>query len=40
LDAELKIWVSSEVNPSIVKKFNSAVNIYDVQRVLATHVLG
>jgi hypothetical protein len=39
LDAELKIWVSSEVNPSIVKKFNSAVNIYDVQRVLATHVL-
>jgi hypothetical protein len=40
LDAELKIWVSSEAQPSIVKKFNSAVNIYDVQRVLAQHVLG
>jgi len=40
LDAELKIWVSSEQTPSIVKKFTSAVNIYDVQRVLAQHVLG
>jgi hypothetical protein len=40
LDAELKIWVSSEVEPSIVKKFNSQVNIYDLQRVLAQHVLG
>ena len=40
LDAELKIWVSSEVQPSIVRTFNSQVNIYDVQRVLAQHVLG
>ena len=40
LDAELKIWVSSEAEPSIVRKFNSQVNIYDVQRVLAQHVLG
>jgi len=40
LDAELKIWVSSELNPSIVKQFNKSVNVYDVQKVLAYHVLG
>ena len=39
LDAELKIWVSSEVQPSIRKQFNKSVNVYDVQKVLAHHVL-
>ena len=39
LDAELKIWVSSELQPSICKQFNKSVNVYDVQRVLAHHVL-
>jgi hypothetical protein len=39
LDAELKIWISSEVNPSVVKTFNRQVNIYDLQKVLAQHVL-
>lgn len=39
LEAELKIWVSSEVHPSIVKQFNKSVNVYDVQNVLAHHVL-
>jgi hypothetical protein len=39
LDAELKIWVSSEQNPSITKQFNKSVNVYDVQKVLAHHVL-
>jgi hypothetical protein len=39
LEAELKIWVSSEVNPSIIKQFNKSVNVYDVQSVLAHHVL-
>ena len=39
LEAELKIWISSEVNPSIVKQFNKSVNVYDVQNVLAFHVL-
>ena len=39
LEAELKIWVSSEVNPSIVKQFNKSVNVYDVQNILAFHVL-
>lgn len=40
LDAELKIWISSEQNPSIVKQFNRSVNVYDVQKVLAYHVMG
>ncbi|MEN8139259.1 MAG: PH domain-containing protein [Bacteroidota bacterium] len=39
LDAELKIWISSETTPSISKKFNKSVNIYDVQKVLAKYVL-
>ena len=40
LDAELKIWVSSETNPSVSKKFNKQVNVYDLQKVLANHVLN
>lgn len=36
---ELKIWVSSELQPSISKQFNKSVNVYDVQKVLAHHVL-
>ncbi|MBE2265441.1 MAG: PH domain-containing protein [Flavobacteriales bacterium] len=40
LDAELKIWISSEVQPSISKQFNKSVNVYEVQQVLAQHVLG
>ncbi|MDR1860151.1 MAG: PH domain-containing protein [Bacteroidales bacterium] len=39
LDAELKIWISSEKEPSISKQFNKSVNVYDVQKVLAQHVL-
>jgi hypothetical protein len=39
LEAELKIWISSETEPSISKKFNKSVNVYDVQKVLAHHVL-
>ena len=39
LDAELKIWVSSESQPSIVKQFNKSVNVYEVQKVLAFYVL-
>ncbi len=39
LDAELKIWVSSEQMPSIKKQFNKSVNVYDVHNVLATYVL-
>lgn len=39
LDAELKIWISSETIPRIVKQFNKSVNVYEVQKVLAFHVL-
>jgi len=39
LDAELKIWISGEAQPSIKKQFNKSVNVYEVQQVLAHHVL-
>ncbi|GAA4927214.1 PH domain-containing protein [Mucilaginibacter defluvii] len=39
LDAELRIWISGEVQPSLTKKFNKQVNVYDLQRILAQHVL-
>ncbi len=38
LDAELKIWISGEHQPSITRQFNKSVNVYDVQRLLAHHV--
>ncbi len=38
LDAELKIWIGSETIP-LEKKFNKDVNVYDVQKALASHVL-
>ena len=40
LDAELKIWISSETIPSIKKQFNKSVDVYEVQKILAKHVLG
>ncbi len=40
LEAELKIWISSEQSPSIEKKFNKSVNVYDVQKILAKYILG
>ncbi|SEA21980.1 PH domain-containing protein [Psychroflexus halocasei] len=39
LDAELKIWISSENEPSIIQTFNKKVNVYDVQKVLAKYTL-
>ncbi len=39
LDAELKLWIGSDLEP-IEKKFNKKVNIYDLQKILATHVLS
>ena len=38
LDAELKIWVSSEAQPSIKTQFNKSVNVYEVQKLLAHHI--
>ncbi|SHE29892.1 PH domain-containing protein [Psychroflexus salarius] len=39
LEAELKIYISSESTPSITQNFNKKVNVYDVQKVLAQYVL-
>lgn len=39
LDAELKIWISGEQTPSVTKKFNKSVDIYEVQKVLAQFTL-
>ena len=38
LDAELRLWVGSETVP-LEKKFNRDNNVYEVQKVLASHVL-
>lgn len=40
LDAELKIWISGEDQPSITKRFNKSVNVYEVQKLLGQYVLG
>lgn len=37
LDAELKIWVGSDLEP-LERKFSRSVNIYDVQKALASHM--
>ncbi|OAB80197.1 PH domain-containing protein [Cochleicola gelatinilyticus] len=39
LDAELKIWISSENTPTVSKKFNKSIDVYAVQRYLAQKVL-
>lgn len=38
LNAELKLWVGSDAIP-IEKRFNSELNIYEVQKILASRVL-
>ncbi len=39
LDAELKIWISSENVPSVSKKFNKSIDVYEVQKYLAQKVM-
>ena len=39
LDAELKIWISSENTPTVSKKFNKSIDVYEVQRYLAKKVI-
>ncbi len=39
LDAELKIWISSEDQPTVSKKFNKSIDVYEVQRFLAEKVM-
>lgn len=38
LEAELKIWVSGEAMPSVSLQFNKNVNVYDIQKILITHL--
>jgi hypothetical protein len=38
LDAELRIWIGSDTIP-LEKKFNKDVNVYEVQKILASHAL-
>jgi hypothetical protein len=38
LNAELKLWIGSDTIP-LEKRFNKDVSIYEVQKVLAQHVL-
>ncbi|REG88291.1 PH domain-containing protein [Algoriphagus antarcticus] len=39
LDAELKIWISSENLPSVSKRFNKSIDVYEVQKYLAGKVM-
>ena len=39
LDAELKIWISGENSPTISKKFNKSIDVYEVQKFLAEKVM-
>lgn len=39
LDAELKIWISSEETPSVSKRFNKSIDVYEVQKYLAAKVM-
>jgi hypothetical protein len=38
LNAELKLWIGSDTIP-IEKRFNKDLSVYEVQKVLASHVL-
>lgn len=39
LDAELKIWISSENLPTVSKKFNKSIDVYEIHRYLASKVI-
>ena len=39
LDAELKIWISSALEPAEVLQFKSDNNVFEIQQALATAVL-
>ncbi|BDC99871.1 PH domain-containing protein [Persicobacter psychrovividus] len=40
LDAELKVWISGEDEPTIDKPFNKSIDVYAVQKLLAEKVCG
>lgn len=39
LESELKIWISSAVQPSMERTFSRSVDVYALHRVLASHVV-
>ena len=39
LDAELKIFISSDKTPTVSKKFNKNIDIYEVQKFLMSKIL-
>lgn len=39
LDAELKIWISSENIPSVNKKFNKSIDVYEVQKYIVSKIV-
>lgn len=38
LNAELKLWIGNDTVP-LEKRFNSELNVYEVQKILASHLL-
>lgn len=36
MDAELKIWISSSIEPLVNKQFKKDASIYDIQKILAS----
>jgi hypothetical protein len=38
LNAELKVWIGNETVP-MEKRFTSELNVYEVQKILASHLL-
>ena len=36
----LKIWVNGQEYPKVDKEFNKSVDVYEVQKILASHVLN
>ena len=39
LDAELKVWISSEQVPSVCKKLNRNVDVFELQKILTHYVI-
>lgn len=40
LDAEMKLYISSSVEPVVSKKFNKSIDVYQVTRYLSEKVMG
>lgn len=38
-DAELKIWISSAVEPTITKTFNEKLDVYKIQSIFTDYIL-